>query len=94
MKRVFGVFGLVAIGAPILIGSALGDQTIARTYWPEKEGVRRVTPASQQVPLIFRPALFGCAERDIPPGRRLAPRRQNLGKRRGLGLKTEAENLT
>ena len=36
MKR---VFGLVAIGALILISSALCDQTIARSYWPDKEGV-------------------------------------------------------
>ena len=45
MKRIIGIFGLVVIAVLILIGSALGSyksgklQTMARTFWPEKEGV-------------------------------------------------------
>lgn len=45
MKRIIGILGLVAVAVLILISSALGGyngrmhQTLARTFWAEKEGV-------------------------------------------------------
>ena len=45
MKRVFGILGIAAIAVLVLVGGALGTHeggrqfTIAKTNWPEKEGV-------------------------------------------------------
>ena len=45
MKHIIGILGLVVVAVLILIGSALGSysggiqRALARTYWPEKEGV-------------------------------------------------------
>ncbi len=45
MKRILGILGIVAIAFLVLVGGALGTHggerqlTVARTDWPEKEGV-------------------------------------------------------
>ena len=45
MKRVFGILGIAAIAVLVLVGGALGthgekrELTIAKTNWPDKEGV-------------------------------------------------------
>ncbi len=45
MKRILGIVGIAAIAVLLLVGGALGtygtgsDFTIAKTNWPEKEGV-------------------------------------------------------
>ena len=52
MKRILGILGIAAT-VLLLIGSAFGipirgKHAVARTYWPEKEGVRFV-PREQLV---------------------------------------------
>ncbi len=51
MKRVIGILGLAAIAVLVLIASAVGiygegkQPTLAKTYWPEKEGVAHTREA-------------------------------------------------
>ncbi len=55
MKRVIGILGLAAIAVLVLIASAVGiygggkQPTLAKAYWPEKEGVAHARGGEEAV---------------------------------------------